>query len=164
MIGRLVLPLLLLTLVYALVLGSFDPADLALGASLSGVLLFALRGFVMPGEPAPSGVLARVAGFFPFAAAVARDVVVGTWEVSLITLHLRPLARPGIVALPIGERTETGVAVSALVATLSPGEVLVDVDREQGVMLIHVIDVADPGVVRRRHEDFYRRYQRRVFP
>ena len=162
--GRLVLPLILLTLVYALVLGSFYPADLALGAVLSGALLFALRGFVLPGEPAPPGVLGRVAGFFPFAGAVARDVAVGTWEVTLLTLHFRPLGRPGIVAVPIGGRTETGLAVSALVATLSPGEVLVDVDRARGVMLVHVIDAADPEEVRRRHEDFYRRYQQKVFP
>ncbi len=162
--GRLVLPLVLLTLVYALVLGSFSPADLALGAAVSGGLLFVLRPFVLPGEGAPGGVLGRVVGFFPFAAAVARDVVVGTWGVTLITLHLRPIGRSGIVAIPVGERSETGVAVSALVATLSPGEVLVDVDRGRGVMLIHVIDAADPEEIRRRHEDFYRRYQRKVFP
>jgi multisubunit Na+/H+ antiporter MnhE subunit len=68
------------------------------------------------------------------------------------------------VAVPIGGRTETGLAVSALVATLSPGEVLVDVDRERGVMLVHVVDAADPEGIRRRHEDFYRRYQQKVFP
>lgn len=162
--GRLALPLLLLTLVYALVLGSFAPADLALGAALAGVLLFALRPFILPGEAAPGGPFGRVVGFFPFAVAVARDVAVGTWEVALITLHVRPLGRSGIVAIPVGERSETGVAVSALVATLSPGEVLVDVDWKRGVMLVHVIDAADPEEIRRRHEDFYRRYQRRVFP
>lgn len=161
---RLVFPLVLLTLVYALVLGSFSPADLALGAVLSGVLLFALRGFVLPGEPASAGLFGRVAAFFPFAAAVGYDVAVGTWEVSLVTLHLKPLGRPGIVAIPVGDRTQTGVAVSALVATLSPGEVLVDVDREGGVMLIHVMDAGEPEATRRRHEDFYQRYQRRVFP
>lgn len=162
--GRLVFPLVLLTLVYALVVGTFSAADLALGALLSGVLLFALRAFVLPGEPASTGLFGRVAAFFPFAAAVGYDVVVGTWEVSLVTLHLRPFARPGIVAIPIGDRTQTGVAVSALVATLSPGEVLVDVDREGGAMLIHVMDAGDPGAIRGRHEDFYRRYQRKVFP
>ncbi|CAA9389944.1 MAG: hypothetical protein AVDCRST_MAG03-526 [uncultured Rubrobacteraceae bacterium] len=162
--GRLVFPLVLLTLVYALVLGSFSPADLALGAALSGGLLFVLRPFVLPGESAPGGVLGRMAAFFPFAAAVARDVVIGTWGVTLVTLHLRPIGRSGIVAIPVGERSETGLAVSALVATLSPGEVLVDVDRGRGVMLIHVIDAADPEEIRRRHEDFYRRYQRKVFP
>lgn len=162
--GRIVLPFLLLTLVYALVVGSFSPADLALGAALSGVLLFALRPFVLPEQAAPGGPFGRVVGFFPFAVAVARDVAVGTWEVALITLHVRPLGRSGIVAIPVGERSETGVAVSALVATLSPGEVLVDVDRKRGVMLVHVIDAADPEEIRRRHDDFYRRYQRRVFP
>lgn len=162
--GRFVLPLVLLVLVYALALGSFYPADLALGAVLSGTLLFALRRFVLPGEPATTGVFGRVLAFFPFAAAVGWEVVVGTWEVTLITLHLRPLGRSGIIAIPIGGRTETGVAVSALVATLSPGEVLVDVDRERGVMLIHVIDASDPESVRTHHEEFYRRYQRKVFP
>jgi multicomponent Na+:H+ antiporter subunit E len=161
---RLVIPIALLTLVYALVLGSFSLADLALGAILSGVLLFVLRGFVLPGEPASSGLVGRVAGFFPFAAMAVRDVVVGTWQVALVTLHLRELGRPGIVAIPIGERTETGVAVSALVATLSPGEVLVDVDWGRGVMLIHVIDASDPDGLRRHHKEFYRRYQKRVFP
>lgn len=161
---RLAFPLVLLTLVYALVLGSFYPADLALGAALSGILLFALRGFALPGEPASAGLFGRVAGFFPFAAAVGYDVVVGTWEVSLVTLHLKPLGRPGIVAIPVGDRTPTGVAVSALVATLSPGEVLVDVDREGGAMLIHVMDAGDPEATRKRHEDFYQRYQRKVFP
>ena len=162
--GRLVLPLVLLTLVYALVLGSFYPADLALGAILSGVLLCVLHPFVLPGGTGSRGVFGRVVAFFPFAAAVARDVAVGTWEVTLVTLHARPLGRSGIVAIPVGERSELGVAVSALVATLSPGEVLVDLDRERSVMLIHVIDAADPEEIRRRHEDFYRRYQRRVFP
>jgi len=161
---RFVFPLALLTLVYALVLGSFYPADLVLGTVLSAILLFALRGFALPGEPTPAGLFGRLAAFFPFAAAVGYDVVVGTWEVSLVTLHLRPLGRPGIVAIPVGDRTPTGVAVSALVATLSPGEVLVDVDREGGAMLIHVMDAGDPEATRRRHEDFYQRYQRRVFP
>lgn len=162
--ARLLFPLVLLTAVYALVLGSFAPADLALGAVISGSLLLALRGFVLSGAPASSGTAGRLAGFLPFAAAVARDVVVGTWEVSLVVLHLRPINRAGIVAIPVGERTETGVAVTALVATLSPGEVLVDVDRERGVMLMHVIDATNPEAIRRRHEEFYRRYQRKVFP
>ena len=162
--GRFVLPLVLLTLVYALVLGSFYPADLALGTVLSGVLLYFLHPFVMPRETSSRGAFGRVVWFFPFVAVVARDVAVGTWEVTLVTLRVRPLGRSGIVAIPVGERSDVGVAVSALVATLSPGEVLVGLDRGRGVMLIHVIDAADPEAIRRRHEDFYRRYQRRVFP
>ncbi|HEX2728844.1 MAG TPA: Na+/H+ antiporter subunit E, partial [Rubrobacteraceae bacterium] len=103
----------LLTLVYALVLASFRPWDLAFGAAVSGALFVAARGYLFGDEPEMRGsLLRRVAAFAPFAVAVIRDVVVGTWEVALVTLHLRALENPGIVAIPIGERSPTGVAVS----------------------------------------------------
>lgn len=161
--SRLLFPLALLTLVYALALGSFQPWDLALGAGASVALLLAVRGGGARGMRV-RGLLLRSAAFVPLVVAVAKDVAVGTWEVALVTLGLRPLARPGIVALPVGERTPIGVAVSALCATISPGEVLVEVDEERDAILLHVIDASDPDAVRERHARFYRRYQKRVFP
>lgn len=155
----------LLTLVYALVIGSFHPLDLLLGAGVSATLVFVFRGVVAgTGEGSGLGLPGRAAAFVPFAVAVTRDIIAGTWEVALVTLHLRELRKPGIVAVPVEERTPTGVAVSALVTTLSPGSFLVEVDWERGVMLIHTIDADDPEAVRGQHQEFYRRYQRKVFP
>lgn len=163
---RAVLALLLLTLVYAMVLASFHPLDLLFGAVLSGALLYAFRAFLFGGaggKPKPlPGLAGRFAAFFPFAWAVAWDVVKGTWEVALVTLHFRPLVSPGIVRVPVGERTPTGVAVSALVTTLSPGAFLVEANEE--FMLIHLLDAADADAAREKHEEFYQRYQRKVFP
>ncbi len=157
--------LVLLTLVYALVLASFSPWDLAFGAILSGVLLYAFRGYVFGGRPAPlPGLAGRLIAFWPFLFAVARDTVAGTWQVTQVTLGLKSLEKPGVVAVPIGERTPVGVAVSALVTTISPGAVLIDVDWDEGVMLIHAIDASDPEEVVRDHQLFYQRYQRKVFP
>jgi multisubunit Na+/H+ antiporter MnhE subunit len=102
--------------------------------------------------------------FAPFAALVFRDMVVGTWEVALVTLHLKPLERPGIVAVPVGDRTPFGVAIWTLVTGLPPGSYFVDVDRERGVALIHVLDAGDPEAFREQQEVFYRRYQSKVFP
>ena len=154
-----------LTLVYALALASFDPLDLLFGVALSGTLVFASRRFVFgdaPGRrPSP---FARAAAFLPFFFVILRDIIVGTWEVTLVTLHLRPLKEPGIVAVPIGERTPTGVAVWAVVTGLPPGSFFVDIDRERGVALIHVLDSRDPDAFRKEQEDFYRRYQSKVFP
>ncbi len=162
---RALLCVVMLTLVYALVLASFRPWDLAIGAAISGSLFLAAREYLFGDEPEASGsFLGRVAAFVPFAAAVAREVVVGAWEVTLVTLHLRPLENPGIVAVPIGERTRVGIAVTSLVMTLSPGEFLVEVDLERNVMLMHVIDASDPEEIRASHERFYNRYQRKVFP
>ena len=51
-----------------------------------------------------------------------------------------------------------------MVTGLPPGSFFVDVDRERGVVLIHVLDASDPEAFRGQQEDFYRRYQSKVFP
>ena len=162
---RVAVALVLVAATYALMLASADPVDLATGVVVAGAILASCRRFLFPRPPAPGpSLLSRLVAFPAFAAAVVRDITVGTWDVALIVLHLRPLRAPGIVAVPFGPRTDTGVVVSALVATLSPGEFLVDIDRERRVMLLHVIDAGDPDAVRRQHERFYTRFQRKVFP
>lgn len=83
---------------------------------------------------------------------------------ALFVLHLRPLKSPGIVEVPITGRSASGVAVSALVTTLSPGSVLVDIDWRRRVMLFHVFDANDAHAVYLAEHDFYMRYQRQVFP
>jgi multicomponent Na+:H+ antiporter subunit E len=157
-----------LTLAYALMLGSFDVLDLLFGACLSAALLFVSRRFIF-GEPqrqasSNPSLGGRVVAFVPFALVIFREILVGTWEVTLVTLRLRPLIRPGIVAVPLGERTPSGVVAWAVVTGLAPGSFFVDIDREQGVALIHLLDASDPDAFRQEQEDFYRRYQSKVFP
>jgi multicomponent Na+:H+ antiporter subunit E len=167
---RYVFAVVALTLVYALALASFHPWDLLIGAGLSAALLFSFRqiAFETDSDAGPARrmphLLRRVVAFVPFCLAIFRDILVGTWEVVLVVLHLRPLESSGIVTVPIGDRTPTGVAVWALVTGLPPGSFFVDVDRGRGVALIHVIDARDPEAIREQHQDFYRRYQRKVFP
>lgn len=163
--SRLLFSTALLTLVYALVLASFQPWDLLLGAALSAGILAVFRQALFTERAAPAPNLLRSLGaFFPFVGAILWEVVVGTWAVVLVVLHLRPLTSPGIVAVPIGARSRLGVAVSALATTLSPGSYLVDVDWRRRVILLHVLDARDPDAVRAAHQRFYDRYQRHVFP
>jgi multicomponent K+:H+ antiporter subunit E/multicomponent Na+:H+ antiporter subunit E len=132
-----------------------------LGALLAAPLGRRLR--LAPGGDLPS-LGTRVVWLPVFAGAVLADVVLGTWDVALRVVGVRGLEQPGVVRVPIGERSERGVAVSALVTTLSPGSVLVDVDWERRDLVLHVIDASDPDGVRDRHQRFYGRYQRRVIP
>ena len=153
-----------LAAVYLLTLGSVDPVDVAFGVVLAAVLSFGLRGRLQrPQGPGPS-LAARLAAAPLLLAAVAAEIARGTWDVALRVLHLRPVEHPGIVLVPVGERTEHGVAVTGLLIGLSPGSLLLDVDSERQAMLFHVIDARDPDAVRAEIEDFYQRYQRRVFP
>lgn len=151
-------------LVYLLVLGSFAPTDIVMGLAISGALLYGTRKLTFLEGPASPNLLRRLLYFFPFALAETWIIIVGTWKVALVTLHVSSVECPGIVAIPIGERTPNGVAVSALCSTLSPGTFLVDVDWERKVMLIHAIDASDPEEVRREHQEFYDRWQSKVFP
>lgn len=159
------LSLVFLTLIYAFVLASFHPWDLVMGAVFSGTFLYVFRGFLFGGGPGPSpGFLGKLAALPLFLAASVWDVVKGTVDVALVVLHVRPLESPGIIRVPIEDRSPTGLAVSATETTLSPGTYLVDVDPERGVWLIHALDAADPEAVRKDRHEFYERYQKRVFP
>ena len=162
---RYLMTIVVLTLVYCLTLASFDPLDIAFGAVLGSVLLVVSREFVYgPGPVRRPTPLQRFVAFFPFLAALIREVLLGTVQVVTITLGLRPRPKRGIVAVPIGERTDNGVSVWAIVTGLPPGSFFVDVDRERGVVFIHLIDARDPDGYRRKVADFYRRYQSKVFP
>ena len=155
----------LLCAVYALTLASADPLDLLAGLLLGVVLVASLRERMPRGEGEDGASFpGRVAAFPLFVFGLLADIARGTWDVTLRVMHLRPVDHPGIVRIPIGDRTPLGVAVSALATTLSPGSVFIDVDLEAGVMLLHVIDASDPEQVRAAHLRFYERYQRRVFP
>lgn len=154
-----------LGLVFVLTLASADPVDLLVGCAIGGAVAGALGDRLRLGPGGDVPPLARRAAWFPvFAVAVLSDVLAGTWDVTLRVLHIRGVERPGVVRIPVGDRSRRGVAVSALATTLSPGSVLLDIDWERRDMLLHVIDASDPDAVRARMQRFYERYQRRVFP
>ncbi|MBA2758681.1 MAG: Na+/H+ antiporter subunit E [Chloroflexia bacterium] len=157
--------LMLLTAVYSMTLASLAWEDLALGLGLSAILLFTFRGVLLPSPLPPAGQTLRAVAAFPAFAFIAfTEIVKGSWQVATIVVGIRPLANPGIVEIPIMERTPTAVGLSGLILTLSPGSFLVDVKWDERVMLIHVIDATDPEAIRAGYVRFYERYQRALVP
>jgi multisubunit Na+/H+ antiporter MnhE subunit len=153
-----------LGVLYVLTLVSTDPIDLVTGSAVGAVLLVLMGTRLRPVRAAAPGLAARIAWFPVFAGAVLVDVLKGTWDVALRVLHLRTVDSPGLIWVPLGERSDHGVAVWALVTTLSPGSVYVDIDEEGRRLLLHVLDASDPDAHRAQMQHFYDRYQRRVFP
>lgn len=162
---RFLLSVLGLTLIYSMFLLSAQVWDLAIGAIISAGLVLLFRQHLFAGAPqAGPGIGKRLTDLLRFTWFVYVDVIDGLWQVLVIVMGLRPLTQSGIVAIPIGERTKSGVAVTAWAMTLSPGSVLIDVDWERQVMLFHFIDATEPEVLRKKIQDFYQKYQREVFP
>ncbi|MGH2548060.1 MAG: Na+/H+ antiporter subunit E [Thermomicrobiales bacterium] len=164
-----VLPIACCAAIYSLTLASADWIDFVTGLVIGAGVTWLLRAFmretatVALTDSRPP-IWRRVVWFPIFVSAVFRDIVLGTIDVAKYSLGMRESDYQGIVAVPIGERTRSGVAISAWATTISPGTALVDVDWEGGQMLIHVMDARDPERVRSVHQRFYERYQRQVFP
>ncbi|HXH84445.1 MAG TPA: Na+/H+ antiporter subunit E [Candidatus Tectomicrobia bacterium] len=158
-----------LVAVYLLVLGRASAWDAVVGALVAASVLGGFRRFLRetaPGPP-PAGVpelLGRAAALPVFVLAVVREIARGSARVAAVVLGVGAPASPGVVEIPLEGRTPRGVAVAALVTTMAPGSVLLDVDRRRNVMRIQTLDADDPDAVRRHEHDFYRRYQSRVFP
>lgn len=152
---------LLLAGAYLLVLGSVDAWDVATGLLLGVVLTVLLHGRLPypAGPPSSPRILLALPGLV---GAVLLDVLRGTWDVALRIVGLRPVAAPGIVLVPVGDRSPRGVAVTGFLVGLSPGSVLLDVRGD--TMVFHFLDAADPDAVRASVDRMYARHQRKVWP
>ncbi|GMU02621.1 hypothetical protein KH5H1_67410 [Corallococcus caeni] len=162
---RTLVHMLALALLYALMVGSFHPVDLALGAVLA---LGVMRLFPLAGLPPvlEAGEHWRRTLHLPrFGWALAVLVTRSCFQVLRVIFGRGDLAdRAGVVDVPMGERTARGVQVSSWVMSLAPGTVLLELDWERRVMRMHALDASDPDRLLRQQDDFYQRYQRAVFP
>ena len=87
----------------------------------------------------------------------------------MLVLGRTTLAAPTLPMLPGSTQLviflgSTWATAWAIVTGLPPGSFFVEVDRGRGVALIHVLDARDPEAFREQQQDFYRRYQSKVFP
>jgi multisubunit Na+/H+ antiporter MnhE subunit len=147
-----------LTALYVVAVGSFTAWDVLAGAGISALLLVVFRHVALPdpGERMKRHPFELVRHLLHLVPAMA-------WEFGLGTARVwralwRPGRRPGLVEVPIEERSAAAVALSGFLASLAPDEFLVDVDWSRRVMLFHVVDAHDPDEIRRRHAQLYERY------
>ncbi|RKG64012.1 cation transporter [Corallococcus sp. CA054B] len=162
---RTLVHMLSLALLYALMVGSFHPVDLTLGAVLAlGVMrLFPLA--ILPPVLTAREQWRRTLYLPRFGWALV--VLVTRSCVHVLKIIFGPMDRAdlaGVVEVPMGERTPRGVQVSSWAMSLAPGTVLLELDWERRVMRMHALDASDPDKLIRQQDNFYQRYQRAVFP
>lgn len=165
---RAALIVILLAAVFCLTLASYDLWDMLIGAILGSIVL-ALFHDAVPGIPGKSGrelpsLPSRMIHFIPFAGITIWEILIGSVRVAAIVIGIRKLEHPGIVAVPIGERSKLGVIVTGITTSLAPGSILLDIDWGRNLMLVHVMDASDPDQIRADMQELYDRYQRKVFP
>lgn len=120
-------------------------------AALSGWLSIALRR-----QPARARVR-NLRAVATLAFRVLLDIVRSNIAVArIIVTRRRPQLRSGFVQIPIGMRSQYGLAALACIITATPGTVWVKFDPKEGVLVIHVLDLVDEEVwidtIKRRYE------------
>jgi len=162
---RMTLSTLVLTLIYCLSLGSTSPWDIGIGAILGLGVLYAFRDFLFHGpQTSARDVLSRAIHFPMLVLATVYDIVRGTLDVAEVVLRPAMAPRGGMVEIPGAGRTASGVVVSGLINTISPGSVLVDIDPETLNWTIHCADASKPEKIIAWQQSFYDRFQRPVWP
>ena len=127
-----------LWLAYLALTASLAPANLVLG-----LVIAAAAWHLTPIHPKPvraPSVPGAAISAARYLVLVAIDVVTSGLQVTRLVFTRRPALRPGIVAIPMGCRSELATALSAHAITLAPGEVVVEIGTD-GTAYTHCLDV-----------------------
>jgi len=112
-----------------------------------GVVLAHLALRLAHGEHAgtrKAGLLLSFLGFF------AKEVAVGAVRVAIDALTPRARMRPAIVELPLDVRTDGQITLLAILITLTPGTLALDVSPDRRKLYVHAMFAANADRVRRQ--------------
>jgi multicomponent Na+:H+ antiporter subunit E len=131
--------LLLFTLTWAAVTGSFTPLNLLFGLVLSGLALFLIRENVQPSRIAvrPLKVISLVLLFF-------KELALSAFKVAVLVTRRKMDLKPGIFAFPLKVDRDFEITLLANLITLTPGTLSVDVSDDRRFLYVHALDCADP--------------------
>lgn len=132
--------LLLFTLTWVAVTGSFTLLNLAFGLVLSGLALFLIRENVQPSRIAvrPFKVLSLVILFF-------KELALSAFKVAVLVVQPRMDLKPGILEFPLKVDRDFEITLLANLITLTPGTLSVDVSDDRRFLYVHALDCADPA-------------------
>ena len=131
----LIVPLLL---VYLELSSNFELSNLIVGLLIvTGILLLIRpRRRPMAWRRLPSACIALI----KYVVILAYDLIISGIQVARIVLDPALPIKQGIVAIPSESESELGTALSAHAITLTPGELVIEMD-EQGVLYTNCLDV-----------------------
>lgn len=129
----------------------FTPANFVLG--------FALAHLALRFSPARAAAIQKTGPALRLVAFFAKDVLLSAVRVARGILTPRPILRPAVVGVPLDVRTDGQITLLAVLITLTPGTVALDLSRDRRTLVVHALFAADPARVR---EEIKSGYERRI--
>jgi multicomponent Na+:H+ antiporter subunit E len=108
----------------------------------------------------PRGLFIRRTGLaLRFVAFVAKEVVVSAVRVAKDVINPSPRMRPALVWVPLDVRTDGQLTLLAILITLTPGTLALDVSPDRRRLLVHAMFASNADQVRR---DIKAGFERRI--
>ncbi|GAA1882013.1 Na+/H+ antiporter subunit E [Asanoa iriomotensis] len=137
-----------MALVWILLWGTFSWANLLGGLVVAGIVLlvFPLPPVVFAGRLRPVPLARFVAWFL-------RDLFVASVQIAWLAFRFGYTPHGAIIGVGLRVGTDLNLTLTAEALSLVPGSLIVEVDRAEGVLWIHVLDVRDRAEAERFRQD-----------
>ena len=130
----------LLSLAYLSLVPNLEILNILAGVIVATIIVLLVRPQPHPlrWRNLPSTIVALIRYIF----VLAYDLIVSGIQVAQIVLDPRQSLRPGIITIPSKTKSEVAQALNAHAITLTPGEIVVEMD-EDGTMYTHCLNATD---------------------
>jgi multicomponent Na+:H+ antiporter subunit E len=135
--------------------------DLSWGNLLAALLIGAAVLLFFPLPPVTFGGRLRPGALLVLAVTFVGELVTASLHVAAVALRPRYAPRGAIIAVRLRVRTDLNLALTAEMISLVPGTLILDVDRDRGVLYMHVLDVRGPQDLA-ENRDRVRTVERRI--
>ncbi|HVL87723.1 MAG TPA: Na+/H+ antiporter subunit E [Candidatus Thermoplasmatota archaeon] len=135
---------LILTMAWVLLTGNFSLPNLLLGL-LIGYLIISFAQVTV----GPVNYARKVLHAIAFAVLYLKEVLLANVQIAIDILTPRMRARPCIVAIPLGDRSDAEITLLASLLTMTPGTLSLDVSDDKKTLFIHAMYVRDVEELRR---------------
>jgi multicomponent Na+:H+ antiporter subunit E len=129
-----------LTVIWVLLWGRLNPLTV-----LGGLVVAAVVVVVFPLPPIDFGGRVRPVALLRLAGRFAVDLVAASFQVAALAFRFGHLPRSAVIAVRLEAPTDLGLTLTATLLSLVPGSLIVEADRESGVLYIHVLNLRDPA-------------------
>jgi multicomponent Na+:H+ antiporter subunit E len=152
------LPLLLwLVLVWNLLWGTWSWANL-----ISGTVVALAVTTVLPLPPVVGGTRVRPVPLLVFVGAFLVDLVLSAAQVAWQTIRPSGIRHSAIVSVQLRTDSDLLMTIVAEATALVPGSLVIDMDREQQTLAVHLLHVRDAADVERQRAAVLRTEERVV--
>ncbi|MFJ1538544.1 Na+/H+ antiporter subunit E [Micromonospora chalcea] len=118
--------------------------DVSWGNLIAGLLVGVAVLVFFPLPPVTFGGRFRPRALLVFLITFIAELVSASLHVAAVALRFGYRPRGAIIAVPLRVRTDLNLTLTAEVISLVPGTLIIDVDRVEGVLYVHVLDVRGP--------------------